>query len=424
MLSTEFCGFALRNPFFLASGPATRDASHIARGLEAGWAGAVTKTVSLEPSSGLRLSPRFATVGGGFLNLELLSDRSLDDWLSDIEALKKSFPDRMIIASIAAPAYKLNDWKMMAERCSGAGCDALELNLSCPHGVSSHEMGIAIGHSPELTREVTGAVCGVARIPVLVKLGTNTGDVAAVAGVAEAAGAAGVSAINTVPGLGDIDVEHLKIRPSISGRTSPGGLSGAPVKPIALRVVADVRRATSLEVSGVGGVMNWQDACEFILIGARTVQVCTGVMLKGFGLIDQLTRGLRKYLVRKGLPGVKAAEGLLLETIVTYERLDMTPAVPRIQRPLCLRDDLCRISCRDAGGDAITMDSQGYPLVDEDKCLGCSLCVQVCPVPGCITMERLLTDSRTGRTGRKEAAGNAYSGNLSDEERRRYGSGA
>ena len=109
MLSTEFCGFALGNPFLLASGPATRDAGHIGRGLEAGWAGAVTKTISLEPSSGVRLSPRFATVGRGFLNLELLSDRSLDEWLADIKSLKKSFPDRMIIASIAAPAYKLGD---------------------------------------------------------------------------------------------------------------------------------------------------------------------------------------------------------------------------------------------------------------------------------------------------------------------------
>jgi dihydropyrimidine dehydrogenase (NAD+) subunit PreA len=420
MLSTEFCGFVLRSPFLLASGPATRDGGHIGRGLDAGWAGAVTKTISLEPSSGVRLSPRFATVGRGFLNLELLSDRDLEDWLADIESLKRSFPDRMLIASIAAPAYKLNDWRMMAERCSRAGCDALELNLSCPHGVGSRDMGIVIGQNPELTREVTEAVCDVAGVPVIVKLGSNVGDVVTVADVAARAGARGVSAINTVPGLGEIDIENLEIRPSLNGLTSPGGLSGPPVKPIALRVVADVRRATSLEVSGIGGIMAWQDACEFILVGARTVQVCTGVMLKGFGLIDDLTNGLRDYLIRRRFAGVRAAEGRLLDSIVTHEDLKTIRVVPRIRTDLCLRDDLCCISCRDAGGDAITIGLDGYPRVDFEKCLGCSLCMQVCPSPGCIIMEKLEAGRGESAGGESDDAGE----DASEDERRHYGSRA
>ncbi|MGD9139952.1 MAG: NAD-dependent dihydropyrimidine dehydrogenase subunit PreA [bacterium] len=413
MLSTEFCGFALTSPFLLASGPATRDAGHIVRGLEAGWAGAVTKTISLEPSSGIRLSPRFANVCGGFLNLELLSDRGLDAWLADLEEIKRSFPDRLLVASIAAPAYKLGDWKMMSEACARAGADALELNLSCPHGISSNDMGITIGQSPELTREVTGAVCEAADVPVMVKLGSNVGDVATVAAVAERAGAASVSAINTVPGLGEIDIENLMIAPSIDGLTSTGGLSGAPVKPIALRVVADVRKATSLEVSGIGGIMTWQDACEFILVGARTVQVCTGVMLKGFGLIDDLKRGLADYMMRKRLAGLRAVEGRLLESIVTYGELRMTTSAPRIRTDLCRRDDLCYISCRDAGGNAISLGPDRYPIVDMDKCLGCSLCMQVCPSPGCITMEEI----------GGEAAGDLPGGDLRENEREHYGSG-
>ena len=407
MLSTDFCGFALLSPFLLASGPATRDAGHIAKGFEAGWAGAVTKTICLEPSSGVRLSPRFASVGGGFLNLELLSDRSLDAWLADIESVKKAFPDRMLIASIAAPAHKLGDWKMMADKCGRAGADALELNLSCPHGVSRQDMGITIGQNPELTREVTAAVSGVAGVPVIIKIGSNVGDVATVAATAEGAGAVAISAINTVPGLGEIDIENLEIRPSIEGLTSPGGLSGAPLKPIALRVVADVRAATSLEVSGIGGIMAWQDACEFILVGARTVQVCTGVMLRGFDMIDGLTRGLTDYLMRKRFAGVRAMEGRLLDNIVTYEHLKMARSAPRIKTGICLRDDLCYISCRDAGGHAISLGPDGYPVVDESRCLGCSLCMQVCPSPGCITMERV--DAGEGD---------------SEEERKRYGSGA
>jgi len=407
MLSTDFCGFALKSPFLLASGPATRDAGHIAMGFEAGWAGAVTKTISMEPSSGVRLSPRFASVGGGFLNIELLSDRDLNAWLADIESVKKSFPDRMLIASIAAPAYKLGDWKMMADRCGRAGADALELNLSCPHGVSSHDMGITIGQNPELTREVTAAVSEVACVPVIIKLGSNAGDVATVAATAEAAGARGVSAINTVPGLGEIDVENLEIQPSIDGLTSAGGLSGAPVKPIALRVVADVCAATSLDVSGIGGIVTWQDACEFILVGARTVQVCTGVMLRGFDMLDGLTLGLTDYLMRKRFAGVRAIEGRLLENIASYEDLRATRSVPHIKTGICLRDDLCYISCRDAGGHAISVGPDGYPVVDEAMCLGCSLCMQVCPSPGCITMERV--DAGEGD---------------SEEEGKRYGSGA
>jgi dihydropyrimidine dehydrogenase (NAD+) subunit PreA len=356
-------------------------------------------------------------VGKGFLNLELLSDRGLEAWLKDMESVKTLFPDNMLIASIAAPAYKLGDWKMMAEECGLAGADALELNLSCPHGVSSHEMGITIGQNPELVREVTAAVSEAARVPVIIKLGSNVGDVATVAEVAERAGARAVSAINTVPGLGGIDIENLEIRPSIDGLTSPGGLSGPPVKPIALRVVAELRGATSLEVSGIGGIMTWQDACEFILVGARTVQVCTGVMLRGFGLVDELTRGLTDYIMRKRFAGARAMEGRLLDNIVTYEDLGTARSVPRIRTEACLRDDLCYISCRDAGGDAISVGPDGYPVVNEDECLGCSLCMQVCPSPGCVTMEKI----GAGLAPAEESV--AGCGDR-EEERKRYGSGA
>ncbi len=387
MLSTDFCGFALTSPFLLASGPATRDADHIARGLEAGWAGAVTKTISTEPSSGLRLSPRFSAVGGGLVNLELLSDRGLESWLKDIESVKRSFPDRMLIASIAAPAYSLGEWRSMAGQCGAAGADALELNLSCPHGLGGRDMGIAAGRSPEIAREVTAAVCEAADVPVLVKLGPGAGDVAAVAAAVERSGAAGVSAVNTVPALGKVDVENLWIEPSPGGLTSPGGLSGAPLKPVALRVVAEVRRATSLEVSGIGGITTWSDACEFILLGARTVQVCTGVMFKGFGLIEDLRSGLTDYMIRNRFAGVRAMEGRLLDMVADYEDLEAGRCVPRIRADLCLKDDLCYVSCRDAGGGAITLAPDRSPVVDVEKCLGCSLCMQVCPSPGCITME-------------------------------------
>jgi dihydropyrimidine dehydrogenase (NAD+) subunit PreA len=415
MLSTDFCGFSLRNPFLLASGPATRDAGHIARGFDAGWAGAVTKTISMEPASQTRLSPRFAAVGGGFLNLELLSERDLAGWLDDIRSLKGSYPANMVIASIAAPAYNLKDWKMLARESAAAGADALELNLSCPHGVSGRDMGITIGQSPELTREVTEAVCEAVTVPVIVKLGSNAGDVVTVADVAGHAGARAVSAINTIPGLGGIDVENERIEPCIEGCTSPGGLSGPPLKPVALRVVADIRRSTSLEVSGIGGIMSWQDACEFILVGARTVQVCTGVMLKGFGLVDDLAEGLRDYLIRRRIAGVRAAEGRLLERIVKYEDLKQARSFPRIRPHLCLRDDLCFISCKDAGGSAITVGLDGYPRVDEAKCLGCSLCMQVCPSPGCITMESRTARETCGDAGGPDAEAPA-------QERRRHGS--
>jgi dihydropyrimidine dehydrogenase (NAD+) subunit PreA len=389
-LGVEFAGLKLLNPFLLASAPPTAKGEMIQRAFDAGWAGAVTKTIALEPTRDVQ--PRLArlTAGNriiGLENIELISQRSLETWLRDLEETKSRYPRHILFASLMGPVLR-EEWHSLVRQIQQTGVDGLELNFGCPHGMPEKGMGAAQGQDPNIAGDITRWVKEVSTLPVMVKLTPNVTDIVQIARACEEAGADAISAINTVSVLMGVDLDRLEPLPSVDGTTALGGYSGPAVKPIGLRCIVQLAQGTRLPLSGIGGVTGWEDAAEYILAGASTVQVCTAVMLRGYKIVEKMKSGLSDYMEKKGFESVAEMRGRVLPKISAHEALDFGhKVVASIDEGLCTKCGLCHTACRDGGWQAIEMESREvYPRVRTDKCNGCSLCTHVCLVEGCITL--------------------------------------
>src|SRR5215469_9346634 len=295
-LETNFAGIRTPNPFWLASGPPTNCGDQVMRAFDAGWGGAVWKTIG-EPIT--NVCSRYSSVDWqgqrmmGLNNIELISDRSVEENLREMAEVKKRYPYHAVIASLMVES-KREAWHEIVQRSEDAGADGLELNFGCPHGMSERGMGSAVGQVPEYAEMITGWVKEKARTPVLVKLTPNITDIRAVARAAKHGGADGLSAINTINSITGIDLDTLVPRPIVDGKSSHGGYCGPAVKPIALYMVQQIQADpdSTLPLSGIGGISDWHDAAEFILLGSSTVQVCTAVMHYGFRIVEEMIDGL------------------------------------------------------------------------------------------------------------------------------------
>ncbi|MRR59347.1 MAG: NAD-dependent dihydropyrimidine dehydrogenase subunit PreA [Deltaproteobacteria bacterium] len=392
-LRAHYLGITLESPFILASAPPTANGDMIRRAFEAGWAGAVTKTLTREPMKNLHNRFAVSRMGGkifGFENLELLSELPPDAWFKTIAELKAEFPHKAIVGSIMGDARSPDDWLFLARGCQEAGADLLELNFSCPHGCPETGKGAAIGQNAEFSALITGWVkkCPDIRIPVIPKLTAAVTDIRSIGAAVARAGADGICAINTIPSLFGIDLKTLRPLPDIGGTTSYGGYSGPGIKPIALRAVSELQRDPGLPVMACGGISNGFDAAEFLLLGAPVVQVCTEVMLKGFRVIDGMQHELREFMGWHGFEELTDFLGTCRDSVTSFGALDADCRVmPRIDSERCLRCGACVLSCRDGGYQALAHGDNGIAL-KPSVCSGCSLCVQVCP-KGAVRMERV-----------------------------------
>lgn len=389
-LTVEFVGLKLMNPFMLTSAPPTATGEMIQRAFQAGWGGAVTKSIALEPA--IDAQPRLARLAMGnktigLENIELTTQRNLEEWSKDIEEIKRHYPDHILFASLMAAMVK-EEWHLLIKQVEEAGVDGLELNFSCPHGMPEKGMGSVQGQDPTITGEITRWAKEVATVPVMVKLTPNVTDIVEIGKACEEAGADAISAINTVPAFIGVDLDCLEPLPSVGGSSAFGGYSGPAIKPIGLRCIAQLAKGTSLPLSGVGGIARWQDAAEYILVGASTVQVGTAVMFQGYEVVEKMKKGLSAYMDEKGFDSVAKMKGYILPKIAAHEELDFGhKVVAAIDQALCSKCGLCHTACMDGGWQAIEMESrQVYPRVVIEKCDGCSLCLHVCPVEGCITL--------------------------------------
>jgi dihydropyrimidine dehydrogenase (NAD+) subunit PreA len=438
-LTTNFAGgIRCPNPFWLASAPPTNCGEQIMRAFDAGWGGAVWKTIG-EPIT--NVSSRYSSVDWagqrmmGLNNIELISDRPIEVNLREIAEVKKRYPRHAVIASLMVES-KRETWHEMVKRAEGAGADGLELNFGCPHGMSERGMGSAVGQVPEYAQMITEWVKEAARTPVLVKLTPNITDIRVVARAAKRAGADGLSAINTINSITGVNLDTFEPRPMVDGKSSHGGYCGPAVKPIALNMIQQVNAdhvdGAPIPMSGIGGVGSWQDAAEFMLMGCGTVQVCTAAMHYGYRIVEDMIDGLSEWMDAKGFATVDDFRGKSLPKVTEWKNLNLNyKIVAQIDEALCIGCQLCHIACWDgahqcihtdrvsgpvdghvevhakprlAGAETIVVTPipkldpptvhegpyktslERIPRVDETECVGCNLCSLVCPVDQCITM--------------------------------------
>lgn len=393
LLRTDLCGVPLENPFLLSSSVVASTYDMCARSFDAGWAGAAFKTICTLDIH--EASPRFSAITGdngsiiGFKNIEQLSDHSVAENMKIFRELKKNYPTKFILASLMGQNEQ--EWEELSRMCEENGADAIELNFSCPN-MAEGGLGSDIGQVPELVERFTAAAKRGCKIPVLAKLTPNVARMSDAAEAAKRGGADGIAAINTIKSITGINPHTYVSAPAVHGMSAVGGYSGNAVKPIALRFIAELGQNPQLagmHLSAMGGIENWSDALEFILLGAGSIQVTTAVMQYGYRIIDDLKAGLNYYLAEKGFRGVDEARGLALSSVSeTTDVLERDTVIyPKFHREKCIGCGRCTISCADGGHQAIRLDEDRKPRLDAKKCVGCHLCVLVCP-------QRAITSSR------------------------------
>jgi dihydropyrimidine dehydrogenase (NAD+) subunit PreA len=417
-LSVSFAGITSPNPFWLASGPPTNSGSQVARAFEAGWGGAVWKTLG---NPIVNVSSRLGSIdlGGsrmmGLNNIELITDRTLAENLREIADVKRRFPDRAVVVSLMFESRA--EWQEILKRCEDTGCDGVELNFGCPHGMCERGMGSAVGQEPRVLAELVSWVRQATALPVIAKLTPNVADIVEPARAAKEGGADAVSLINTIQSVMGVDLDRLVPLPRVGDASSHGGFCGPAVKPVALRMVAQIAREAdlALPISGIGGIATWRDAAEFLALGAGNVQVCTAVMHWGYRVVEDMIEGLSDYLDSKRMGGVSELVGAAVPGFREWGDLDLNyHVVAEIDETLCIGCQLCHVACHDGAHQCIHLPGTAalaghvapraeaaarkareappdapyrVPWVDETECVGCNLCALVCPVEGCITME-------------------------------------
>ena len=414
-IRNDFVGIKSPNPFWLASAPPTDKEYNVRRAFEAGWGGVVWKTLGMPGPPVVNVNgPRYGVVYGadrrvlGINNIELITDRPLEVNLREIKAVKRDWPDRAMIVSLMVPCEE-PCWKEILAQVEDTGADGVELNFGCPHGMSERGMGSAVGQVPDYIEMVTRWCKAHTRMPVIVKLTPNITDIRYPARAALAGGADAVSLINTVQSITSVDLDNFSPEPSIDGQGSHGGYCGPAVKPIALNMTAQLARDPEmggLPISGIGGVTTWRDAAEFMTLGAGNVQVCTAAMTYGFRIVTEMIEGLKAWMDEKGHADLSAFQGRAVPNFKEWQDLNLNFVTKaRIDQDLCIKCGRCYAACEDTSHQAISMGPDRVFEVIDEECVACNLCVNVCPVEGCITMEKLApgtVDPRTGETVREE----------------------
>ncbi len=395
-LSIDFCGLKFKNPFLLSSSPVSNSAEMVARSFEAGWSGVVFKTLNSDRLPIIHPSPRMHCLHLGSAkemavqNVEQISDRPLKDNLMEMLYLKKHYPDHPIISSIMG--FFLDEWVYLAKVSEDNGADMLELNFSCPH-MCIEGAGHKVGQAFELLEGFTEAVKKAVSIPVMAKMTPNITDMNEPAMYAKNGGADAISAINTVRGISEIGLDDFVPRPNVFGKGAISGTSGPAVRPIGLNFIASMAKneALGLPLSGIGGIETWVDALEYILVGASTIQVTTGILHYGYRIVEDMIEGLSDFMAGRKITGVAELVGRALPNLHETDHFELDrQGITQYDLERCIGCGQCYIVCRDGAGQAIEWDAQKRrPQLIEEKCLSCMICSFVCPVPGLITFKEM-----------------------------------
>ena len=401
-LSVDFLGVHFENPFCLSSSPVGNCYEMCAKCFDEGWGGVVFKTIGPKHFLIDDVSPRFdaltkeGTPFVGFKNMEQIAEHSLEQNLADLKKLKENYPNKVVIASIMGPTEE--DWEELARLVTEAGADMIEMNLSCPQ-MTSHAMGSDVGTNPELCRAFCQAVKRGSKLPMMAKMTPNITDMVPIAKACMEGGADGIAAINTIKSICNVDLDRKIGLPIVNGKSSISGYSGKAVKPVALRFIQQLRMGIpDVPISGIGGIETWEDAAEFILLGATTLQVTTAVMQYGYRIVEDMKNGLEHYMEEQGVDSLKELIGVANQNIIPAENLDRDYVVyPEFDTDKCIGCGRCYVSCFDGAHQAISFGEDRKPTCDHDKCVGCHLCVLVCPVRAIGKGEVVMKPGRKGK---------------------------
>jgi dihydropyrimidine dehydrogenase (NAD+) subunit PreA len=395
-LSVTFCGVKFQNPFLLSSSPVSNSAEMGEMAYEHGWAGVCYKTLNSDRIPIIHPSPRMNPYHYenkrmvGLQNVEQISDRPLKDNLADFLYLKKKYPDHPIISSIMG--FSNDEWAYLAKASEDNGADMLELNFSCPH-MTVEGSGHKVGQAFHLLEKFTATVKKAVKIPVLAKMTPNITDMTEPALFAKKGGADGISAVNTFRGISEIGHDDLVPKPNVFGVGAMSGYSGAAIKPIALHFIAEMAKCAELglPLSAMGGVETWIDALEYLLVGATTIQVTTGIIKYGYRIVEDMIEGLTDYMTQRGIARAADLIGKALPHLQETDRFDLKrQGVAAYDMDRCIGCGQCYIVCRDAGGQALEWEvEKRRPKLVEDKCLSCMICSFICPVAGLITHKEM-----------------------------------
>ena len=389
-LSVNYLGVKCQNPFFLSSSPVGGNYDMVRKCYETGWAGCFFKTVGIFVAD--ECSPRFDQTNKeglpwlGFKNMEQISDKPTEQNFEYMYRLVRDYPEHVTVATIMGSSEE--EWKQLAKMCDEVGVPLIEGNFSCPQ-MTSHAMGSDVGTNPELVKKYCEAVTSVTKIPFIAKMTPNITSMEVPARAALEGGAAAVSCINTIKSISNIDFENMTAMPVVNGKSSISGYSGAAVKPIALRFCANLLQDEIVgkrDLSGIGGIETWKDAAEFLALGCKTVQVTTAIMQYGYRIVEDMISGLSHFMDERGYDNLEQFIGCALPNIIPAEDLNRDfRLLPKFDDKKCVGCGRCYVSCYDAAHQAIDWNEKKRRPELNDNCVGCHLCLNVCPVQGCIT---------------------------------------
>lgn len=359
-LSVDFMGLKLNNPIIAASGSWCRNGAMMKKAVEAGVGAVITETIVNEIRRNVR--PRLVRVDRGVQNIRLYSDFSLEEWEREIYEVKSA--GGVVIANILA--HSPSEMAYIASRVEKFGADAIELGVASPHGE-----GVAVlASNPSRVFELTQSVSRKVKIPVMVKMSPSVNNMAEVAVAAEKAGAKAISGIDTVRGIIGVDIDNE--RPLLP---TYGGYSGGPIRPIGLAAIATISQAVDTQVCGVGGIENYKNALEYIMLGASTVQIGTAILMNGFEILSTIIEDLDQWVSKSQYQNISQLRGKALTALKSFEEMKVEPYTAHLIQK-CSESDCksCVVSCM---YNAIHYDDK--VSIDAHKCTGCGMCVSLCP---------------------------------------------
>jgi len=286
----------LERPVMLASGILGISLDVFNRIYRSGAGAVVTKSLSKEPWDGYPNPTIFSVGGGGWINAVGLSNPGAPNFAKMIESNK----DVPIIVSLVGSIPE--DFEFMVNEFTNCNVAGYELNLSCPHVA---KVGLEVGDDPELVKKIVSTVKKSTNVPVIAKVGLGTTNYLDTVGIAIDSGIDAITAINTVRAMA-VDVNTQK--PILSNKF--GGLSGTPIKPIALRCVYEISSKYNIPIIGCGGISTWEDAVEFFLAGASAIQIGSAVGDRWVDVFNEINNGILQYMEKKGISRIEEMVGL------------------------------------------------------------------------------------------------------------------